>query len=199
MPTTAIYLFKSMKTSRGSAIVVLTLILACGRASDGDKKPTSIGERQTSSVTASQLQPISTSKPTGSATTASGTPSDACPRTGLWAQCSVEKRLSQAGYVVRPLTDGVRRRKGFSVQPASYMLGPSRLEVFIYPTADAVTSELQVLDTTLAGPRGAPNQWGVGMHPTFVRSANLIAVFLTDNPTQSERLTLALTAGAPQP
>jgi hypothetical protein len=32
-----------------------------------------------------------------------------------------------------------------------------------------------------------------------VRSANLAAVFLTDNPTQAERLTLALTAGAPQP
>jgi hypothetical protein len=79
------------------------------------------------------------------------------------------------------------------------MLGPSRLEVFIYPTADAATREVQGLDTTVAGPRTAPNQWGVGMHPTFVRSANLIAVFLTDNPTQSERLTLALTAGAPQP
>jgi hypothetical protein len=32
-----------------------------------------------------------------------------------------------------------------------------------------------------------------------VRSGNLIAVFLTDNPTQAERLALALTAGAPQP
>jgi hypothetical protein len=37
------------------------------------------------------------------------------------------------------------------------------------------------------------------MIPTFVRSANLAAVFLTDNPTQAERFTLALTAGAPQP
>jgi hypothetical protein len=31
-----------------------------------------------------------------------------------------------------------------------------------------------------------------------VRSGNLAAVFLTDNATQAERLTLALTAGAPQ-
>jgi hypothetical protein len=37
------------------------------------------------------------------------------------------------------------------------------------------------------------------MTPTFVRSANLLAVFLTENPTYAERLTLALTAGAPQP
>jgi hypothetical protein len=100
---------------------------------------------------------------------------------------------------VRPVTGSARPRNGFTVAPIVYMLGPSRLEVFIYPTADAVTREVRGLDTALAGPRSAPSQWGIGMHPTFVRSANLIAVFLTDNPTQSERLTLALTAGAPQP
>jgi hypothetical protein len=83
--------------------------------------------------------------------------------------------------------------------PIAYILGRSRLDVFLYPTADAVTRDVSALDTTLAGPRGSPNQWGVGVQPTFVRSANLIAVFLTDNPTQSERLSLALTAGAPQP
>ena len=83
--------------------------------------------------------------------------------------------------------------------PLSYMLGRSRLEVFLYPTAAAVAREASGLDTLLAGPRGAPSQWGVGMQPTFVRTANLIAVFLTDNPTQSERLSLALTAGPPQP
>ena len=83
--------------------------------------------------------------------------------------------------------------------PISYVLGRSRLDVFIYPNADAVAREVESLDTTIAGPRGARNQWGVGVQPTFVRSANLIAVFLTDNPTQSERLMLALTAGAPQP
>jgi hypothetical protein len=97
------------------------------------------------------------------------------------------------------MPDSVKRRGGFSVMPIAYMLGRSRLDVFIYPTAQAVTDETSRLDTALAGPRGARNQWGIGVQPTFVRSANLIAVFLTDNPTQSERLTLALTAGPPQP
>ena len=83
--------------------------------------------------------------------------------------------------------------------PVAYILGRSRLDVFLYPTTGAVASETNKLDTTLAGPRGARNQWGIGVQPTFVRSANLIAVFLTDNPTQSERLSLALTAGPPQP
>jgi hypothetical protein len=97
------------------------------------------------------------------------------------------------------MPDSVKRRSGFSVMPIPYILGRSRLDVFIYPNAGAVTSETSRLDTTLAGPRGVRNQWGVGVQPTFVRSANLIAVFLTDNPTQSERLSLALQAGPPQP
>ena len=85
------------------------------------------------------------------------------------------------------------------MMPAAYVLGRSRLDVFIYPTAAAVANETSKLDTTLAGPPGARNQWGIGVQPTFVRTANLIAVFLTDNPTQSERLSLALSAGPPQP
>jgi hypothetical protein len=142
---------------------------------------------------------LSTPSTGGDISKTSNPAANACPRTGLWAQCSVEKRLSQSGFVVRRMPDSVKRRSGFSVLPIPYILGRSRLDVFIYPTADAVTNETSRLDTALAGPRGVRNQWGVGVQPTFVRSANLIAIFLTDNPTQSERLSLALTAGPPQP
>jgi len=137
--------------------------------------------------------------PSSASTKDSSKAASPCPRTGLWAQCSVEKRLSQAGFVVRRLPDSTKRRSGFTVTPLPYLLGHARLDVFLYPTTDAVSREVARLDTTLAGPRGAPNQWGIGVQPTFVRSANLIAVFLTDNPTLSERLSLAITAGAPQP
>ncbi len=82
--------------------------------------------------------------------------------------------------------------------PAVYTLGRSRLEVFIYPTESALAADVAKIDTVSAAPRGAPNPWPF-FSPTFVRSANLAAVFLTDNATQAERLTLALTAGAPQP
>jgi hypothetical protein len=100
--------------------------------------------------------------------------------------------------VVRRVTDAPPRRPGFSVAPVAYMLGRSRLEVFIYPTESAVSADVAKIDTISAAPRGAPNPWPFHS-PTFVRSANLAAVFLTDNPTQADRLTLALTAGAPQP
>ncbi len=121
-----------------------------------------------------------------------------CPRTGKWALCSVESRLAQSGFVVRRVNGDPPRRAGFSVIPAVYTLGRSRLEVFIYPSESALAADVAKIDTVSAAPRGAPNPWPF-FSPTFVRSANLAAVFLTDNATQAERLTLALTAGAPQP
>ena len=181
MPTLGAYLTNSMTTFRALRLVALTLVLACGRRSRDEAAPT---------ASASQLTAVGSSD--------SLKRSEPCPRTGLWAQCSVEKRLSQSGFVVRALPDSARRRNGFSIAPLAYLLGRSRLDVFIYPTADAAGRDVAGLDTAIAGPRGARNQWGFGVQPTFVRSANLLAVFLTDNPTQSERLTLALTAGAPQ-
>ena len=173
-----------MKPIRGSALVAVALSLACRGSSHRD---TPVEQTTVASSSSTTLIPDS------------GKTSNACPRTGLWAQCSVEKRLSQSGFVVRRLPDSTRRRSGFSVTPIAYLLGRSRLDVFLYPSADGVARDVSSLDTALAGPRGAPNQWGIGVQPTFVRSANLIAVFRTDNPTQSERLSLALTAGAPQP
>jgi hypothetical protein len=143
----------------------------------------------TSGVTAGPVVPVS-----GAATTASG---GACPRTGLWAECSVEKRLSQAGFVVQRGDPATRRRAGFSVAPTIYNLGKSRLEVFLYPTESAANADVKRIDTLSAAPKGTAGNWP--MPPTFVRSANLVAVFLTANPTQAERLTLAIAAGAPQP
>jgi hypothetical protein len=87
-------------------------------------------------------------------------------------------------------------RAGFSVRPAIYNLGRGRLEVFIYPDQSAANADVKRIDTVSAAPRGGTSPWPTP--PTFVRSANLVAVFLTENPTQAERLTLALTAGAPQ-
>jgi hypothetical protein len=115
----------------------------------------------------------------------------------MWALCSVETRLVQSGFVVRRVKGEPQRRAGFSVPPVVYTLGRTNLEVFIYPNEAALAADMAKIDTVIAAPRGTRNPWL--MIPTFVRSANLAAVFLTDNPTQAERFTLALTAGAPQP
>jgi hypothetical protein len=52
------------------------------------------------------------------------------------------------------------------------------------------------MDTVVVAPRGQRNDWEIP--PRFIRSGNLIAVFLTRNEQQAERLTLAITAGPPQ-
>lgn len=120
-----------------------------------------------------------------------------CPRTGQWAICSLEKRLEQSGFVLRKEEGENPRRLGFSVQPVVYTLGRARLEVFVYPDEAALSRDVAQMDTALAAPRGQRNDWEIP--PRFVRSGNLATVILTRNEQQAERLTLAITAGAPQP
>jgi len=156
-------------------------------------------ERSTPTVDQSLPQTSATSaSPVGTdATASSSINSTTCPRTGKWALCSVEKRLKQSGFVIKRLEGRAPRRAGFSVSPAVYTLGRSRLEVFIYSDSSALARDVAGLDTLTAAPRGVPSPWP--QPPTFVRSANLLAVLLTDSQQQAERLNLALTAGAPQP
>ncbi|MFN2636076.1 MAG: hypothetical protein ABR585_03500 [Gemmatimonadaceae bacterium] len=135
--------------------------------------------------------------PTPLDTSPAGSTRNECPRTGKWALCSVEKRLEQSGFVVRRVPGNGVRRPGFSITPEVYALGRSRLEVFIYPDEATLKKDIAGIDTVTAAPRGAKTAWETT--PTFLRSANLAAVFLTDNRERAERLTLALTAGAPQP
>jgi hypothetical protein len=179
-----------MKILPGPVLLALAVLAACSRSS-----PDATDKAASTPIASNREGAL----PLGGASgTAAGSRSVAkCPRTGLWATCSVETRLGQAGFVVRRVTEQAPRRAGFSVAPVAYNLGRTRLEVFVYPSQSALAVDIARLDTVTAAPRGARNPWL--MIPTFVRSANLAAVFLTDNPTQAERLTLALTAGAPQP
>lgn len=108
----------------------------------------------------------------------------------------MEKRLEQSGFVLRKVDGESPHRLGFTVPPVVYMLGRARLEIFLYPDETALTRDLASMDTAVAAPRGQKNDWEIP--PRFVRSGNLIAVFLTRNEQQAERLTLALTAGPPQ-
>jgi hypothetical protein len=120
-----------------------------------------------------------------------------CPHTGAWAICNVEQRLKQAGFVARRLSGESSQRAGFSVTPVVYSLGRARLEVFIYKDEAALARDIAKLDTVRVAPAGATGSWEVT--PLLIRSGNLAAVYLGDNPQQAERLMLALTAGAPQP
>ena len=119
-----------------------------------------------------------------------------CEHTGLWATCSLERRLKQSGFVVKML-DEKPERPGFSVKPVVYSLGSSRLEVFIYEDEKTLARELLAMDTVAVAPAGSTASWP--SPPTLIHSANLAAVLLSRNPRQAERVVLAITAGPPQP
>ncbi|MFL5487314.1 MAG: hypothetical protein ACJ8AJ_02415 [Gemmatimonadaceae bacterium] len=164
----------------------MALVIACSRSRPAVTDSASSYTASASPATQPQSAVAATNSPSRGA----------CPRTGKWALCSVEKRLEQSGFVVRKSGEAPLRR-GFSVAPVVYTLGRARLELFLYPDEAALSRDIANIDTLSASPRGAPSQWETP--PTFVRSANLVAVFLTDSQQQAERLTLAITAGAPQP
>lgn len=177
-----------MKGFPGWLVAASAALAACTRSSSESAGTASSTATVSPSATESRPQVATPGAPI----------SGGCPRTGKWALCSVESRLAQSGFVVRRVSGDSPHRAGFSVMPVVYTLGRSRLEVFIYPSESALAADVAKMDTASAAPRGAKNPWPF-FSPTFVRSANLAAVFLTDNATQAERLTLALTAGAPQP
>ena len=164
------------------AAPLLIVVLASCR---GDKAAMS-----DSAVVATESDPIPervvTAQPSG----------NPCEHTGLWAPCSIERRLKQSGFVVKKL-DVSPERAGFTVKPVVYTLGSSRLEVFIYDDEKSLQSDMQALDTITAAPHGATSAWP--STPILIRSANLAAVLLTQNQRQSERVALAITAGPPQP
>jgi hypothetical protein len=76
-------------------------------------------------------------------------------------------------------------------------VGSAKLEVFVYPDEKSLARDWAGLDSLTASPRGITTTWEAP--PTLIRSANLAALFISDSPTKSDRLSLALTAGAPQP
>jgi len=174
---------------RDGVILICALLVACSGSSDQAAKADS---RETSQVQ------LTSGEPTRTVDSTKG-PSSPCPRTGRWALCSVERRLEQSGFVVRRVAGEPPVRAGFSVAPAVYALGGMRLEVFVYPDEAALSRDVAKLDTVTVVPRGSASRWETETALTFVRSGNLAAVFLSDNALQVERLTLALTAGAPQP
>ena len=118
----------------------------------------------------------------------------ACVSEGEWQPCSVEKRLTDAGFVLvkkGPAPTGV-----FPVAGTSYALGAAQLHVYIFKSAKEREQAVAGIDTTTVSRRGSPASWA--LPPTFITSNNLVAVLVSDNARQIERVQLAITAGLPR-
>jgi hypothetical protein len=168
-----------------TTIAFTPMILACGRSP-------SVERVDSAAATAPVARANSIAQRSGLNTMA------ACPPTGRWAICSVEKRLKSAGLVARKIDGESPARAGFSVKPVAYTLGrDSRLELFIYPTETALQRDFSAIDTVSVAPPGQKGSWA--LPPTLIRSGNLAAVLLSRDAREVDRVSLALTAGAPQP
>jgi hypothetical protein len=116
-----------------------------------------------------------------------------CVSAGAWQTCSVEKRLTDAGFV--PQKQSAPAADLFAVQGTEYLLGPARLHVYVFPSAAEREKAIAAIDTLAIARRGTPATWG---GPAWlITSNNLVAVLVSDNARLVERVQLALTAGLP--
>jgi hypothetical protein len=160
-----------------AAAAVLTLLVACGK----DK--------------ADSVRDSVTSTPAATTTGTNGVPTD-CPRTGHWTPCQLKKRLEQAGLAPRD-TNGLADLPTLATKPAEMMLGNAGFAYYLFADSLARHQAAATLDTT----RYIPQSTSLTMRneATRIESDNLLAILLSRNEHQRERVSDAVTAGPPQP
>jgi hypothetical protein len=121
-----------------------------------------------------------------------------CPATGLWARCSVLYRLERAGIAPHPDSTEKPEEKALHADAFVVKFGANaRLEVFLYPDSAARIADAKKLDRTKLVDASAPQT--INRERTLIENANLVALLTSLNDKLRERVSDALTAGAPQP
>ena len=171
----------------GLALVVA--LAACG----GEPPPPgdSAGARTVRAVAESSA--TRTDSTSVAATVAADSSKPTCTSEGAWQSCSIEKRLTDAGFV--PIAKGAAARGVFDVAGTQYALGPAELHVYIFTSANAREAAVSAIDTVTVTRGAGASPWS--MQPTFITSNNLVAVLVSDNGRLIERVQLAITAGLP--
>jgi len=141
-------------------------------------------------------------KPDGAATIASVAasaparrePLPTCPGTGHWESCTVFDRLERAGLA--PQRGDTLRLPFLDAAGQTWRLGKATIHVFRYRDSLARRADFVALDSAHARPVGDTVTTWTGT-PTLLVNDNLLAILLSDNEEQVERVSLALTAGPP--
>lgn len=125
-------------------------------------------------------------------------PADGCLKEGLWQWCSVLDRLERAGVVLTP-RDSLPPNDLFRGQRRTFTVGAGEdeLHLFLYESEAARRADTGAIDSATVSPKGERRSYRV--QPLLVTSNNLAALVFTMNERTSERLSLALSAGLPQP
>lgn len=118
-----------------------------------------------------------------------------CPKTGHWIDCQVRERLTRSGLAPH---DTMREAlPTLGPAPFVYRLGRGGLAVYLFPDSNARVRAARTLDTVkyVRAP-GAPTMVSQAM---VIENDNLLGLLFSKNDQQIERVSDALTAGAPQP
>ena len=180
---------RSLVSSRGVRWGVAVALLACRRES-----PARTDSIVSSASSGAAATPRSDSSPTALAAPGSGATAPTCVSEGDWQSCSIEKRLTDAGFV--PIKRGPAPTGVFPVAGTSYALGEAQLHVYIFKSAKERERAVAGIDTTTVSRRGSASPWT--LPPALITSNNLVAVLVSDNARQIERLQLAITGGLPR-
>ena len=163
------------RSRRSFLLVGIWAALACGKAPSPSKD---------SASTPSLADAGSTSSNPG------------CRKTGHWSACQVKLRLEQAGVAPRP-DSAPPEMPSLGPAPTVYVVGTSALAVYLFADSSRRAHAASTLDTTkFVGPSTALSARG---ETTAIQNDNLLALLFSRNDHQRERVSDALTAGAPQP
>lgn len=164
----------TLRASR--ALFAALLAAAC---SDGDTDAT---KRQPPRLT------------TDAPTRVASAPLPMCAATGHWESCTVFDRLTRAGLA--PQRADSIRMPFLRVAGETWRLGSATIHIFRYRDSVTRHADFMALDSTRARPTTDTGTTWSGT-PTTLVNDNLLAILLSDNAEQVERVTLALTAGPP--
>ena len=179
----------SARSARVALFAIALLVIACGRSERS--RADSAQPAVSSPPAAPRTDSTSTAAAPIAIPPASAAPS--CVSEGDWRPCSIEKRLTDAGFV--PVNKGAAPSGLFSVPGTTYALGTSVMHIYVFPTAAALKREVATIDTVAVARRGATASWP--LPPTFITSNNVAAVLVSDNDRLIERVQNAITAGLP--
>jgi hypothetical protein len=177
-------------SSRGVRCWVAVVLVACQRqATDRPDSAASSATGAAAAASAGSARPADTPRAPAASAAA-----PTCVSEGEWQQCSIEKRLTDAGYV--PINKGPSPTGVFPVAGTTYALGSAQLHAYVFKSAKEREQAMSAIDTVTVSRNGSAAPWPV--RPTLITSNNLAAVLVSDNGQLIERVQLALTAGLPR-
>ena len=175
----------------GALAAVLVAVVAC--AGDGGSGGDSASTSTATPTPAAPVRADSPATPAPSTSSAGAANAATCVAEGEWQPCSVEKRLTDAGFV--PIRKGVAPTGVFDVPGTAYTLGAAELNVYLFPSAKEREAAIGAIDTVTVARRAGASPWTSA--PTLITSNNLVAVLLSDNGRLIERVQNAITGGLP--